>query len=250
MDIVLHQFPFSHFNEKARWALDHKQLPHRRVSYLPGPHMRAIKKLSGQTSTPVLVIEEEVTTGSAAIIDRLENLKPGLYPENAELRSAALDMQSMLDRELGPMIRRALFSEMVDEGAYFCRMFADGKSLPARLAYRAAYPMAKGLIKKGNGVTDQASIDKAFAETERLMNLIGERSSATGYLVGDSFTVADLTACALLSPAANPPDCDVTRPEPMPTCVQDFLARWSAHPAIPWVREIYAKHRGTSAVIS
>ena len=74
----------------------------------------------------------------------------------------ALALQADFDGCLGPNVRRALFSQMVDEGAYFCRMFASGKSLPARLAYRAVYPMAKGLIKKANGITDQASIDQAF----------------------------------------------------------------------------------------
>jgi glutathione S-transferase len=46
MKLELHQFPSSHFNEKARWALDYKGLEHSRLNYLPGPHMRPIKKLS------------------------------------------------------------------------------------------------------------------------------------------------------------------------------------------------------------
>lgn len=35
--ITLHPFPASHYNEKARWALDLKAVPHDRVSLLPGP---------------------------------------------------------------------------------------------------------------------------------------------------------------------------------------------------------------------
>ena len=33
--IELLQFPYSHFNEKARWALDFKGLRHVRTSLLP-----------------------------------------------------------------------------------------------------------------------------------------------------------------------------------------------------------------------
>jgi hypothetical protein len=33
---VLFQFTYSHFNEKARWALDLKHVPHVRHSLLPG----------------------------------------------------------------------------------------------------------------------------------------------------------------------------------------------------------------------
>ena len=35
--VVLHQFPFSHFNERARWGLDWKRVAHRRQNHLPGP---------------------------------------------------------------------------------------------------------------------------------------------------------------------------------------------------------------------
>ena len=62
MKVVLHQFAYSHYNEKVRWALDYKKLPHDRINYLPGPHMGAIKKMTGQTSTPVLEIDGETQT--------------------------------------------------------------------------------------------------------------------------------------------------------------------------------------------
>src|SRR6185503_21320125 len=39
---VLWQFRFSHFNEKARWALDWKRVPHTRSSLLPGWHFPQI----------------------------------------------------------------------------------------------------------------------------------------------------------------------------------------------------------------
>jgi hypothetical protein len=47
-ELTLHQFLYSHFNEKARWALDHKGIPHQRRAYLPGPHRPAMQRLSGQ----------------------------------------------------------------------------------------------------------------------------------------------------------------------------------------------------------
>jgi glutathione S-transferase len=53
--VVLHQFVASHYNEKARWALDWKGVAHRRITYFPGPHALAMRRLSGQTATPVLV---------------------------------------------------------------------------------------------------------------------------------------------------------------------------------------------------
>ncbi|MBT3372866.1 MAG: glutathione S-transferase [Rhodospirillaceae bacterium] len=245
MKLELHQFPSSHFNEKARWALDYKGLEHSRLNYLPGPHMRPIKKLSSQRKTPVLKLDNEIVAGSAQIIDRLEQIAPlpALYPRESSDRAAALMLQRELDENLGPSVRLALFSEMLDEGAYFCRQFSEGKSLPVRLAYRAAYPMAKGLIKKGNGLTGQDAVDAAYKTVADILDEIAEKVSATGFLVGKQFSVADLTAAALLAPAVNPPNCDMTKPEPIPKCVVDFLARWSDHPTTAWVLEIYGKYR-------
>ena len=39
---LLLQFTFSHYNEKARWALDFKRVPHVRRSLIPGPHSRVV----------------------------------------------------------------------------------------------------------------------------------------------------------------------------------------------------------------
>ena len=82
LDLVLHMFPASHYNEKARWALDWKGLPHRRIPYLPGPHGPQIQRMTGQTATPVLEMGGRAIAGSAQIIDALEQAFPqrALYP--------------------------------------------------------------------------------------------------------------------------------------------------------------------------
>jgi glutathione S-transferase len=245
MTYVLHQFPYSHFNEKARWALDLKKLDHERVNYLPGPHMPKIKKLSGQSKTPVLTGGGRTVAGSAQIIDWLEEVAPApaLYPEAPDLRAEALAWQDRLDREFGLHVRRALFSEMVDEGAYFCRMFADGKPKLVQWAYRATYPLAKPLVKKGNGITGSDATAAAFAMTDQYFDEIAKAVERTGFLVGDQFSVADLTAAALAAPAVNPDHPDMSKPDPKPVCVQNFIARFADHPTTAWVRDIYTNCR-------
>jgi glutathione S-transferase len=106
--IELLQFPYSHYNEKARWALDLKHVPHARRNLLPGPHMLPIKRLTGQTTVPVLRIGERVVPGSARIIDELEQRypEPPLYPADPALRKWALEIQACFDEEIGPRVRR------------------------------------------------------------------------------------------------------------------------------------------------
>lgn len=248
-DITLLQFRYSHYNEKARWALDYKGVPHQRVTLLPGPHMPTMRKLTGQTKTPALNVDGEYIAGSARIIDELERRfpEPPLYPADPALRARALDLQAWLDAELGPQIRLAMFSMILDDGGYICNMFAEGRPLWQRGFYRATYPFAKGLIKKGNGVTSQEAIDRAFAVTRAAFDRIVAETGPSGYLAGDNFSVADLTAAALSAAAANPANSTMARPEPMPQAMRDWLGLWCDHPAVAWVQDIYRKHRGGSA---
>ncbi len=244
MSITLHQFAYSHFNEKARWILDLKGIDHRHETYLPGPHMGAIKKLSGQAQTPVLEADGKVISGSSAIIDYLETRhpQPPLYPTDPEHRERALEWQREMDASLGPDVRTLLFSALVNEGTYLCNMFGGSKGLAKRLAYRAMFPIARGVIAKGNGVTPD-NVARCKTSTREWLDRISEQAKATGYLVGDTFSVADLTAAALLAPIADVSHPAMKRPRPIPQSVQDILAINASHPAIEWTNRIYDQHR-------
>ena len=54
---------------------------------------------------------------------------------------------------------------------------------------------------------------------------------------------------ALLAITCNPPDCAMTRPEPMPASVQQWQARWSGHPGVGWVLRTYREHRPASRAL-
>jgi glutathione S-transferase len=244
-DPVLHMFPASHFNEKVRWALDWKGIPHRRVSYLPGPHARPIQRLSGQRQTPVLVTSGRVVAGSAQILDELERAHPApaLYPEDPALREHALSLQRHFDDEVGPAVRTAVFSMLILEPDYLCAIFTRTQSRAKRVLYRAAFPLARSLVARGNGVDDPENVARALALTEAALDETAKRVGASGQLVGGSFTVADLTAAALLAPLADVAHPDMARPQPVPERAAEFYARFEGRPALQWVSEQYAKHR-------
>ncbi len=250
--VVLHQFRYSHYNEKARWGLDWKGVPHRRASYLPGPHAPQIQRLSGQRQMPVLDLDGERIAGSARILDALERRFPEqpLYPRDPTLRRRALEIQEEFDAEVGPAVRTALFSVLIEEGGYLCRTFSVGKPVLVRLLYRAAFPLARGTIAKGNGTTDPRGVELAFERTRRALDFVAKQVGATGYLVGDTFGVADLCCAALLAPLVHPAHPDMARPEPMPESIQRFLARWGDHPGARWVLDQYARHRPPSCAVA
>ena len=245
MSIVLHQFEFSHFNDKARWALEFKGVPHERVSYLPGPHRPAMQRLSGQMQTPVLELDGKAVAGSAAIIDCLEARypDPALYPEGETERDQALGLQGEMDQTLGPAARTVVFSALINEGTYMTRMFARSKPGVKRALYRAAFPLARNMIAKGNGVDDPDNVATCFETTREWLDRLKERLGSADYLVGDRFSVADLTGAALLAPIADVDHVDMRRPRPIPDTVMEVLGRFAGHPTLDWVRETYARHR-------
>ena len=249
--VVLHQFRHSHFNEKARWGLDWKGIPHRRVSYLPGPHLPRIRRLSGQTATPVLDLDGECIAGSARILEALEARFPErpLHPRDPELRQESLQIQSEFDAEVGPAVRTALFSVLIDEPTHLCRIFAGDASAPARLLYRASFPIARGMIARANGTTDPKGIERAFERTRRALDFVEKQVGPSGYLVGDAFSIADLCCASLLAPLVNPEHPDMRSPEPVPASVQALHAGFREHRATRWVLEQYARHRPASCAV-
>src|SRR5687767_4386381 len=73
---VLWHLKVSHYNEKARWALDYKRLPHVRRAAVPGRHHKIAEELTGGSTFPVLVLDGEAIGDSTRIIEALERRCP------------------------------------------------------------------------------------------------------------------------------------------------------------------------------
>ncbi|MBM4383303.1 MAG: glutathione S-transferase [Deltaproteobacteria bacterium] len=249
--LVLHMFPSSHYNEKARWALDWKGLAHTRIPYLPGPHAPQIQRLSRQQATPVLQMGARVIPGSAAIIDALEREFPqrALYPADPVQRERALELQRELDEEVGPAVRTVVFSALVPELDYLCAMFTKGQPRWKRGVYRALLPLVSPVIARANGVTAE-NVPRAFERTQRALDDVARLVGPSGQIVGDAFSVADLTTAALLAPIVRLEHPDMKQPQPIPARVAELLARFEKHAAVQWVQQQYAKHRPASCAVA
>ncbi|MCP5055304.1 MAG: glutathione S-transferase family protein [bacterium] len=250
LDFELYHFPISHFNEKARWALDWKGIAHRRNAQLPGPHKLAMQRLSGQDQVPVLRHGKKVVAGSNHIVAYLEDLQPEprLYPEDPTQRARALELQAWLDADFGPAIRRARFGLLLPERDYFAKQFTCDRSRAVQIAYRAMLPGIAVVMRKQMEITPE-KVEESIQVTRDVMDRLQKEIGPSGYLVGDAFSIADLTAAALASPGVHP-DGGPMHPEQAPPAVDAWLARWADHPTTAWVREIYAKHRSKSCEIA
>src|SRR5207247_2574818 len=76
-----------------------------------------------------------------------------------------------------------------------------------------------------------------------LDRIVAERQPS-GYLVGDSFSIADLTAVSLLFPLLwMRPGIEFQYDYPEPPVTETFEAA-SDHPGLDWMEDIYRRHRG------
>jgi glutathione S-transferase len=243
------QFQYSHFNEKARWALDFKAVPHRRTNLLPGPHAFTTLRATGRTEVPILRLDGITQAGSAAIIDLLETRYPDapLYPRDAGQRERALEVQGYFDDTVGVLVRRALFANLLSEGAYVCDTFADGRSSWVKRVYRSCFPLVGPAMKRGMGIAGPDSIEHAMAGTREALDFVAKHASDGNPLVGDAFSVADLAAASLLAPAVMPIDSPMRLPSPLPAVLTEWLERWADHPGAEWVRAQYREHRRAGA---
>jgi glutathione S-transferase len=245
--LELLQFRHSPYNEKVRWVLDLKQVPHLRRSLLPGPHVGVVKKLTGRTATPVLLAEGQAIDGSARIIEWLEARYPDppMLPGVAVERAEALRIQAWFDDDLTPRIRRTVLDALLQQPGYFAAVFGDGASAFKRAAYACAVPLAAPMIRKGNGITGVAAVQDGLVASQQALDFVAERSADSGYLVGHEFSVADLTAASTLAVLIRPLDSPMSAPQPVAAAFRALMDRHATHPAAAWVRHIYERHRGS-----
>lgn len=247
---ILWQFAASHYAEKARWALDYKQVAHIRRSLLPGPHMIRVRAMTGQTQIPVLQLNGATMFDSTRIIAALEREYPDppLYPSDPGERERALGLEEFFDEALGPYVRLWSYFMLMPHTATLMSAFVGHGPAHKRAMFRATFPMVRPVIKRMLGV----SPDNARAAREKIigvMDRIAAESRRSGYLVGSRFTVADLTAAALLSPLLTPKEFQYG-PQEMPRAFIEAREQFLDHPAFVWACGIYERHRGKSAAIA
>lgn len=249
MTIELVQFRYSPYNEKVRWALDLKQVPHVRRTVLPGPHFAAVRRLTGRTRTPVLVHEGQALDQSSDILAWLDAQYPvpALLPTDPALREQALRMQAWFDDDITPRIRCAVLDVLLRDPRDFARIFGAGLPAWKQRLYALVVPLAAPVVRRGNGITGVASVQDGRRAIGEAMDFVAEHTAGSEFLVGDSLSVADVTAASTLATIVGPPDSPMSFPAVMGHRHRALVEPYAGHPAAAWVRRMYARHRASVA---
>jgi glutathione S-transferase len=249
---VLWHLEISHYNEKVRWALDYKGVAHVRRAVMPALQELTARRLRAGRTVPILEINGRAIGDSTKIIEAIERRwpEPPLYPADPEQRSRALDLEEYFDEQCGHDLRRVLFNDNLAEPEKFLAMLY-GADHPRIGLLKTLSPALCQVVKRRFRIRPE-TVEQSREMVRAAFDKIEAEVGPSGYLVGESFTVADLTAAAILSPLVIPPEFPYIKLHPDDRTAQSRRFRDSLkdRPGFKWAEDMYARHRGTSAEVA
>lgn len=198
--------PISHFCEKARWALDRTNVAYVEEAHAPMLHWRATLPRHTRT-VPVLITPGAVLKSSSAIVRWADARTTGgahLYPTDPVLRREVEELEEHFDAKLGPATRRWAYSFVLRDKRRALEVLSPGVPRSELAQFRAAFPVISRMMLRGMGVTPEG-VSRSRERIRAIFTEVAARlSDGRRFLVGETFTAADLAFAALAIPAVAP----------------------------------------------
>jgi glutathione S-transferase len=233
----------SHYCEKARWALDRSGLSYVEEAHPPIVHYLATLRHRTRRHLPALVTPHGTLHDSTDIlqwIDSIIDRDARLYPEEHRTEIEALEDQ--FDEQLGPATRRFIYSWGLNHRDMMLELMSFHAPKHEIAMLRASAPLVVGFMKRGLRLSD-AAMDKSLARIAKIFEDVGRRIDGKRYLVGDTFTAADLTFAALASPMVAPASHPIARSLDVPKELVATVEAMRKLPAGKFITRIYDEHR-------
>jgi glutathione S-transferase len=119
---------------------------------------------------------------------------------------------------------------------------AVGTSSLVQSAYRACFPLLRPVLRRNMGL-DAAAVARSVARMHAALDRLERELDGRSHLVGDAFSVADLTAAALFVPLVRPPEFPYPHAR-LPESAHALRNGLADRPGFRWVEETYRRHRG------
>ena len=217
----------SPWSERVRWALKFKGVAYEKENYEAGVDEEKIKKLTGQHMVPVLVADGKVIPDSSAILDWLEETRPepALLPKSPKDRATATLWEEVALNALGPHGRVMIVGRLL------------------RIDDPEAQKSGKYFAEKyGYSPFEE---EQSRLTVTRILTSLKETLSGREYLVGDTFTRADITTAAMLMLfKAAPQEFFVFTPELRFVYLDKLGEDLTFAEVFAWRDRMYKNHRG------
>jgi glutathione S-transferase len=232
----------SHYCEKARWALDYAGIGFDEDAHLPIVHRFYTRRYG--TSVPVLVNAEQTFPDSTEILRLASETAPApLY----DAQGQALLLEEHFDETLGPAVRRLAYCYLAREPELFRRVFAPYATGYEQRVLALGYKALAKAMGKLFRVSDRAA-ERSFETVLRVYDEVASKLGSNAYLVGGSFSAADLTFSALSHPLLAFAS-EIRKPgtwpstQDLPRAFRTNVEELMGHPAGLHALRMYAQHR-------
>ena len=208
--------PFSHFCEKARWALDHARVDYQEEGHTPLLHRRAVARVKGQGgSVPVLSLDGDGVLDDSSLILRWADARASsdrkLLPTGGGELDEALALERHLDSDLAPHVRRFAYFHILPDKARALELMRLSTPTTEQRLVRFAYPLLRRLIER----TMRIDAPRAERSRDMVRTVFDEMSrrldDGRPFLMGDRFGAMDITFAAFASPLLAPAEHPIRR---------------------------------------
>lgn len=239
---------FSHYCEKARWALDRTALEYGEEDHVPIFHWRASLGAGAKRTVPALVMPGRVLKESTDILRFADEQLPPerrLFPEDAGVRAEVEALVADFDRGLGPSLRRWLYFHLLPESGVALELLTCTGPAWERSMTRGLFPVMRAMMRTGMKV-NAAGAERSWQRVAATFDAVDARlADGRRFLVGDRFSAADLTFAALASVLVQPKQRGFPVPEGgtrIPV-IAAALAAAQARPMGRFIARMYAEQR-------
>lgn len=251
---------FSHYNEKARWALDRFRVAYRESPWMPLFHIIGVvaatrgrgaaraDRASTRFSTPVLVASDgTVLRDSAAIVrwasDCFALKGEELYPtDEVEL------LEARLHDELGPHTRRCAYFYGLEDAALVRELARRNVPRLQAMLFIALRPLIGRMLSNALNLKPDAA-QRSLDRIHRVLDELEPTIEGKRFLVGDRFTAADLAFACMLAPAILPTPAEgyggfLPPPDRVPAAAADLAREIRDRPAGRFALRLFAEEHG------
>lgn len=205
---------FSHYCDKARWALEHYGVPYVESGYMPLFHMPGVlwaTKLrvgssdaaSSPMSTPILITDGGAIVRDSGVItrwasDNYGNERTTLYP--AEFTEAIATVERELHDRLGPHTRRWGYNAILEAPpATMAHLVASNATSIQRRLFMAGRPAWVAALRRVLKI-DPERAARSLQIVREVFDAYAPRLSGRRFMFGERFTAADLSLATMAAP--------------------------------------------------
>jgi glutathione S-transferase len=243
--LTLYTINMSHYSEKIRWLLDYEKIDYQEEALTPFVHALPMLKKGKRKRTTVPVIQQgdKCVQDSPRIVDWLSKEYGPLKTLPADLQNEVLEVQKRFDI-IGKPVARYLYQTGFSHPELIKNIWTQFAKPWENQVVRLLYPVIKTLFKSKLRINER-DVAKAEQKIELQIKWLEQQlSDGRQFLVGDTFTVADITAASILAPLACPLEHPIYGTKDFSDKIAGPAKKWNNSPALEWVRTIYTQNRG------